>query len=58
MKKLKLDDLKVNSFITEGKEVDLQTVKGGFGTYDECKSYLASNCMDCNPTWQNTCRFC
>ncbi|ELR68529.1 hypothetical protein C900_00270 [Fulvivirga imtechensis AK7] len=63
MKKLKLNDLKVKSFVTDAEDFNSQTIRGGglsagFCTYDDCKSYLASNCSDCNPTWQRTCRFC
>ena len=42
-KKLKLNDLKVNSFVTALAEKNTKTVQGGWNTQQPCFTYGCSN---------------
>ena len=49
MKKLKLNDLKVKSFVTSGDELNVKTVKGGAFTIYPQQGCDSDNHSDCCP---------
>lgn len=51
MKKIKIETLKVSSFVTDLKEKNIETVKGGRKNVVQSNDSVCDSMFPCQPTW-------